>query len=415
MRIVDVSTFTGYPPANGSSMRIFHLLRALSRRHDVRHFSQPGYSEIRQPGFAAEVEVSPTHLEHRYVHPLSAAAGEWCRRRWVYQFVVAGAVLRLTRPSLLRDWVRWAEVVLVEHPWQFSAVARLRPRAPLVLASHNAEVSTRASFAVAAGARATNSNWLRTVERLERAAVARADLILVVSQRDRQAYVDRYAVGEARLTVIPNGSDTELFAPVGADRRRQLRQHLGLPARPTAVFIAAGPKPPDRAALDWVRRIARAVPELNFLVVGGVLSTPESDGNFIATGRVERPWLYLQAADLSLCPVEYGGGTKIKLWDSLAAGLPTVVFAEAIEGTALADGEHVLVAEKSESAVVDAVRRIVRDQALERGLASRGRTFVVAHHDWRAIADGLERKLVELAESRRAARTRECQRTLTGS
>src|SRR5438093_1800453 len=139
MRILDVAPFAVYPPENGSTMRMFHLLRALSRSQEVRQFSQAGWNELRRRSFDSQVQATPTYLERRYAHPLSVLACERCRRSWIFQFVLAGAVLRLTRPRLLRDWLRWADVVLVEFPWQFGAVARLRPNAPLVLASHNVE------------------------------------------------------------------------------------------------------------------------------------------------------------------------------------------------------------------------------------------------------------------------------------
>ena len=79
----------------------------------------------------------------------------------------------------------------------------------------------------------------------------------------------------------------------------------------------------------------------------------------ITTGLVADHRPYLQAADISLSPIEYGGGTKIKVFDGLAAGLATVVFAETICGTELRHGEHVNVAAKTEDALRDCPRRLV--------------------------------------------------------
>ena len=66
----------------------------------------------------------------------------------------------------------------------------------------------------------------------------------------------------------------------------------------------------------------------------------------VATGLLDDFGVALAAADFALCPIEFGGGTKIKLLEGLAAGLPTVAFAEALHGLDL-DGE-VLAAPKSE-------------------------------------------------------------------
>jgi glycosyltransferase involved in cell wall biosynthesis len=104
---------------------------------------------------------------------------------------------------------------------------------------------------------------------------------------------------------------------------------------------------------------------------------------------------YFQAADVALCPIEHGGGTKIKVWDALAAGLPTVVFPETMQGE-VRHGEQVWVAEKTEDALVAAVSRMLDDGETAGRLGATGRAFVVAHHDWKDLADGLEAALLSI-------------------
>jgi glycosyltransferase involved in cell wall biosynthesis len=166
--------------------------------------------------------------------------------------------------------------------------------------------------------------------------------------------------------------------------------------------MSAGPKAADLAALDWVRRVAARMPDTTALVVGGI-ARPAVDGNVVSTGFVDDPVPYLQAADVSLCPVEFGGGTKIKLWDSLAAGLPSVVFAETLHGTNLQDGRHVLVSGKSGDELVAAVRRLLDDGTLAGNLSTAGREHVVRHHDWRASARKLEATLLGLVSPQAVA------------
>jgi glycosyltransferase involved in cell wall biosynthesis len=165
------------------------------------------------------------------------------------------------------------------------------------------------------------------------------------------------------------------------------------------VYLASGPKVPDLEGLKWVRRVARKRRELNFLIVGGISPRPYAEGNLIATGFVPDHRPYLQAADISLNPIQHGGGTKIKVLDGLAAGLPAVVFAETIRGTALRDGEHVIVAEKDDAALERAVRRLVDEPHLANELAREGRRFVRDRHDWNAIAKHLDSVLGEFLEN----------------
>jgi glycosyltransferase involved in cell wall biosynthesis len=291
--------------------------------------------------------------------------------------------------------LRWAEVALVEFPWQFAYCRRAAPALPMVFASHNVEVLTRTSNARAAGVPVGSSPLLRFVRRLEQHAVAHADLILVVSEDDRREYVRRYGVDAGRVVTVPNGTDTEGLFPLEPATKRGLRAKLGLPDKRTVVYLASGPKIPDIEGLNWVCSVAREQQDLTFLIVGGISARPYIEGNIIATGLVADHRPYLQAADISLSPIQHGGGTKIKVLDGLAAGLATVVFAETIQGTALRDGEHVMVAEKSEAALERAVRRLVDEPGLSNALAAAGRRFVSVRHDWKAIARRLESVLAD--------------------
>jgi glycosyltransferase involved in cell wall biosynthesis len=381
-------------------MRIHHLLRHLSRRHEVRQFSQPTLGQLRRRPFPRELEVTGSYREHRYTNSVAALAVEACDRTWVSAPVLSGAALSLTRPRILREWLRWADVVIVEFPWQFGFCRARLPGGRFVLATHNSEVTTRASMAAAAGVAPERSAWLRLVERLERRAVERADLVLAVSADERDAFIKGYGVDENRVLVIENGSDTDTFRPVHPDERPAMRRLLGLPERPTVVFVAGQRKSPDLVALDWVKKVAARLPDVGFLVIGGIAKRPWRSENVFATGLVSDPLPYLQAADISLCPIEHGGGTKIKVWDSLAVGLPTVVFAETLHGTRLVPGEHVLVAEKAEESLVSAIRQVLDDGELAGRLGASGRSFVVARHDWRSLASTLDDALCELVRLR---------------
>jgi glycosyltransferase involved in cell wall biosynthesis len=271
---------------------------------------------------------------------------------------------------------------------------------PVVLSTHNVEIDTRLSNAGAAGISIERSRLLARVRRVEEEGLARADLVLAVSTADRNAFVERFGVPSDRVVEVPNGSDTEELAPVEPGSRPERRRRLGLPERPTAIYVAAGPKIPDRFGLEWFERTARLLPDVTFLVVGGIVARPRVDGNVVATGFVEDVRPYLEAADLAVAPIQYGGGTKIKVWDTLAAGLPTVVFAETVNGMELVDSEHVLVAAKDDAALAGAVRQLLGEPALAARLAAAGRAFVVARHDWRRSAENLDAALTELAARR---------------
>jgi glycosyltransferase involved in cell wall biosynthesis len=398
MNILDVFPRTTYPLTGGARVRAYNLLRRLSRNHEIRQFGQHRWRSGWYRHWVEEIRLGPTYRAYQYFHPVASGINEYCERIWVGAPVLSGAGLSLCRPRLLRRLLSWADIVLVEFPWQFQHCVRARPDGRFVLASHNVEALKFRSYAEAQDVPVENNPWLRRIERMERDAVERADLVLAVSPNDRRELIRRYEVAPSRVAEIPNGADTGLYCPVEEGTRRESKRRLGLPDRPTVIFTGTD-LPPNRVGLRWVRRVVGMAPDLTFLVIGALFPGPRTEGNLIATGRIDDYSPYQKAADIAICPIQYGGGTKIKLMESLAAGLPVVAFVESIHGTSLRPGEHLLVAEPSEKALLEALRALAGDRSLAKRLGEAGRRHIVANHDWERIAVKLEAALVQLVES----------------
>jgi len=403
LKILDVSPRIAIPARRGSAVRVFNLLCRLGRSHEVVGFSQARASRLLSVPTVREVQHSSSYVDLQFSHPLASLVGEIAERSWVSAPILSGAALGLTRPARLNGLIRWADVVLVEFPWQFGYCRRQRPNAPLVYASHNIEVDKFSSYAEAANARFRRP-WLERIRRAEADAVAHADVVLTVSAADSDRFVSQYGADPARVIEIPNGADTERYQPVTREERAEAKRVLGLPDRPT-VFFTGGNVPPNKVAAEWVRRLATQEDRFTFLLLGevgqprvegGLVEGGLVEGGLVETGMVKDIGPYLRAADLSLVPVAHGGGTKIKLLESLAAGLPTVTFAEALHGTAFLDGEHVLVADKSVESLSSALHKLADDPLLADRLGTAARHLMVKRYSWDSIAEQLDKVLVEV-------------------
>ena len=399
MRVVDVSPRLVVPPRNGSSVRLYHLMRHLSARHEIRQYSQPNRSQTRG-GFEREVRVNDTYREYRETSPLSTLTLEWCFRSWITTPILAGAALRVLRPKRLRADLHWADVCLVEFPWQFRFCRRERPGRPVVYVAHNVELDARASGARGVGLDPQRSRLVRYVAELEREALATADLVVAVSPDDRTVLLDDYGVPAGRLVLVPNGSDTEGFVPVGRDEKRALRRRLGLPERPTVLFIRVDPEAagPRRAGLDQARGGASA--RINLPRCRGRRAAAVQRGQ----RRRHRP----RRRGRAVLP---GGGrfaVSNRAWwrhEDQGVGLACC---RAPDGRLRGDrwertlqhGEQVWVADKTEDSLVAAVEHLLgrRTETADR-LGSAGRAFVVAHHDWKDVADDLEAALLSILTS----------------
>jgi glycosyltransferase involved in cell wall biosynthesis len=82
-------------------------------------------------------------------------------------------------------------------------------------------------------------------------------------------------------------------------------------------------------------------------------------------------------------PLDVGGGTRLKILEAFAAGLPVVSTPVGCEGIAARDGEHLVVADRRAfaSAIVDLLRSPERAAAM----AERARAVAIHQYDWAVV------------------------------
>jgi len=392
VKIFFVSPRRANPPTRGSAARMSALARQLARRHDVRQFSQLRFAWSHFVRRSEEVLVAARYRELYWRPSLGGLLGEAAERSWVSAPVLAGAALRLERPAAWRRGLAWADLAVVDFPWQFAACRRAAPATPLILNAHNVEVRKFCDYARVEGARAGPRHpWIRLIERAERGAVGGADLVLAVSKDERLELIARYGADPERVIVVPNGAETTTYRQASPEQRRAARRRLGLPERPTVVFAGSN-VPPNRAGLRWVRRLAARSDRFTFLVLGAVCP-PQVQGNFHAMGVVDDFAAWLDAADMALCPIEHGAGTKIKLLETMAAGLPNVAFAESLRGLEVRDGEHAVIAKPREEDLLAVLQRWADQPGEARRVGAAAAALVARRYAWAEIGADLDREL----------------------
>lgn len=170
-------------------------------------------------------------------------------------------------------------------------------------------------------------------------------------------------VPRRKITVVPNGVDTEVFRPATLEGKMQARRVLGLSE---TAFVAGGlgrlaPEKNFRALID----VARRCPDLVFIVGG---SGPEENdlraaaaglANFRLLGPVEDRAAFHAALDVFLLPSRHEA-LPMTLLEAMASGVPVV--ASDLEGVAAALGDTgLLVAPGDISELVRSVAKLAAD------------------------------------------------------
>ena len=93
---------------------------------------------------------------------------------------------------------------------------------------------------------------------------------------------------------------------------------------------------------------------------------------------------FVQAGWLSVIPERVGGGTRIKLFESLALGTPVVATKWAAIGVEAREGVELLTADTPRS-LADAILRLFRDAALRETMSRAGRKLIEEKYNWSVI------------------------------
>ena len=397
MKILWLSHFVPYPATgHGALQRTHHLLRQAARRHEVHlvSVSQPGTldaaglleADRELATLVASVRLFPLPEDHRGLHRGRAVARSvaGARSYWDEWFLVpamAAEVRRLAGAHAF-DAVHLDAVFLAPY---LDAV----PGVPLVLNHHNLESHLLHRRAAAHGSRAGAwffANQARKVEAAEARLARQAAMNLVVSDLDGERL--RAVAPQAAVTTVANGVDIEFFQPTP-----------GVAPTPGAVVFAGGMDWfPNRAAIQWLATdvwptLARDNPDRAVTVIGRnppaeIVDLAARDGRVRALGFVDDVRPHISRAAAYVCPIQVGGGTRLKILDALAMRRPLVSTAVGVEGLGMTEGVHYLAAETAD-AFSQQLARLERDPALGARLATAGRAFVEERYSWATIGEVL--------------------------
>ena len=276
-------------------------------------------------------------------------------------------------PARLRELLEEREFDAIHFDHAHTAlcwplVRRLQPEAKLVLDAHNveAEIVERVADSAPRWQRKAMRWQAGRIRELERELAQQMDLIFACSEKDAQTF---RGLGAPAVRVVPNAIPP-LSPPMVAQRR-------------DVVFVGS---------LDWRPNIDAALllakeiwPRCRGLLPGSRLAIVGRNPpmqiqalaahDIVVAGSVPlvQPWL--DRAFATAIPLRAGSGTRIKILEAWAAGVPVVASRIAAEGLPYTGGKDLLLAEEP-SEFARALVRLWRDRQLADSLVREARRTV---------------------------------------
>ncbi len=245
----------------------------------------------------------------------------------------------------------------------------------------------------AQGSRSFFGRWITRLElprtrRYERALVGSLPTTLVTSANDKAALERLVGKELPQVRVLPNGVDSAYFCPGDepkADAEVVFSGKLSYHANVTAALHLVQQVMP----YVWANR-----PEVRVVLAGKdpaseLVRLGQADPRVLVTGTVDDLRPYLRRATVAAALVPYGAGIQNKVLEAMACGTAVVGSPQAAAALNVLPGKEMLVAEGAKAQAC-ALIQVMDDDILRAQLASAGRTYVQAQHDWYNIAAKIE-------------------------
>jgi glycosyltransferase involved in cell wall biosynthesis len=214
--------------------------------------------------------------------------------------------------------------------------------------------------------------------------------VTVVSEAERE-YIRDFAPDNTRIEVIPNGVDTHIFHPNGVTPEPHTLIYPG------AVTYSANYDAVSYFIYDVLPLVRQRIPQVQFTVTGETgrvdVSHLVNQPGVVFSGYLDSVAAAVQHSWATVVPLRQGGGTRLKILESMALGTPVISTHKGAEGLHIHPGQDILIANTPEE-MADAIYSLFESSQLRASLAANGRALVEGEYDWTVISG----KLLNLIE-----------------
>ncbi|MGJ8642177.1 MAG: glycosyltransferase [Luteolibacter sp.] len=382
-----------FPLDSGGKKRTHAMLEEISKQHHVTYLALLAEGQTLHPD-----ETEATYSAEKVWLPWS----ETCKRSWRFPLDLLRNFLFSTYPYALEKYIskpmaKWIEaqlttdrfdLVICDFLFPATNFRNIKSKTPVILFQHNMEAMIWKRLAESSSnpiKRFYLNVQFRRFDKWEAKLSQILDGVITVSDDDTRYARSQYKLDNVRGHV-PTGVDAGHFAP-----RKEI-----LTDGNVIGFLGS---------MDWMAniqavgyfvekiypRIRQANPDARFVVIGrnppgSIKNLAKNDSSITVTGSVEDVRPYLKECDLMVVPLLTGGGTRIKILEAMAMGVPVVSTTIGAEGLELVGGVDLEIADDADG-FADVTTTLLSDTERRRALADAAHARLVRENGWDTVID----------------------------
>jgi len=391
MRILIVSSFFPYPLYSGGYIRLFNLMKQLSKSHEITLVAEKRSKQRVTEDYIKEIkkickEVIIISSKKQWSLQNIAQAGFS-----PYPFLLTGHTSQEMKQAIIR--ILKNKTFDLIHVETFYVMQNLpKTYLPIVLSEHNIEYEVYEKFAKTAKIflRPFLFADIAKIKYWEKNSWREATKVIAVSSSDQQKMLPIEAA------VVPNGVDLQTFSfqkSIIKQKKKEKRilfigDFKWIQNQDTARWILKEIWPQIVTSSDQ-----HEVSSLKLWIVGKHIPDfiKEFGGKnviFDEDAPDDTAKIYQNAFAL-LAPIKVGGGTSYKILESMASGLPVVTTELGIQGIGARHKKEVLVGQTS-AELAKNLMSLLEDNTLFESLAVKARELIEEKYSWKQIAKLLE-------------------------
>ncbi|OQX53845.1 MAG: hypothetical protein B5M53_06430 [Candidatus Cloacimonas sp. 4484_209] len=378
MKILMITEDFPYPPSDGVRLRVYHILKGLSKRHEITLLSFiDGNDKVnidKIKSFCEHIELIPKNprkllllrvvLNLFETEPFSLSTFNSKRiRQRIRKTLIQKKIdiVHLDMPNMAQFYELVAHMPTVIDP-RDSITLNLRRRYPL-----EKNLFQKAYQYI---------QWKKW-KRYEAEMYAKFDKCFVVSDVDAEEL--RLLNSKIDIAIIPNGVDVDFFKPM------RLK-----PDYPSLIFSGSMASFQSYDAITYFYKniygnVKAQVPNIKLYIVGK--DPPQSvrdltqDKSVIVTGFVEDIRPFIDRSTVYVCPIRSGSGIKNRLLEAMAMGKPIVAFTISCKALNVTHMENIFLADNCQE-FTKGIITLLSNQRLREKMADNARQLVEKEYSW---------------------------------